>query len=120
MSKKILIINPGGFFVHTFPEEQTWIQKENFRASLLILYSYLKKQGIKSEVIDFEYEIGHPTNLEEINCFNHAVKDRLKHCNFDIAAISCYTSKSYLTTVAVANICKEINPHCTVVVGGNH
>ena len=39
---------------------------------------------------------------------------------FDIVGISCWTSLHYLAAVAVAEICKELNPEGTVVVGGYH
>ena len=54
-------------------------------------------------------------DLKELLC---SIYERFK---FDIAAISCYTSFTYLNSLEVANMIKHfINPSCYIIVGGFH
>src|SRR3989338_5383291 len=116
MTPKVLLIYPSALFA----PENDWGVDSTIQPQLIILYSYLKENGITADVLDLTIEIGRPKNLKEAEDFPFKVKKLLSQYSFDIVAISCFTSINYLASVLAARISKEINPHCKVVVGGYH
>ena len=75
---------------------------------------------VEVDVLDLEQELCRPDNDEGVTEFLKLARAALRSTGFDIVGISCWTSLHYLASVAVAEICKELNPQCTVVVGGYH
>ena len=115
MSNKTLLIYPACLY------DGGWIRDDrNYQPQLLVLYSYLKQQGMDVEVLEIDQEIGRVKDSENLNIFYERVKKLLSQYSFDIVGISCYVSACYLSTVMIAKICKELNKTCQVVVGGYH
>ncbi len=116
MNKKILLIYPGRWRSDIFVHE-----KRDFEPCLLLLYSYLKDHGMDHvDVLDLERELELPGNLEQLNQYIHNIRRLLRQFTFDIVGISCYSTMCYLTTIAVAKVCKELSKDCKIVVGGYH
>lgn len=120
MAKRTLIIYPGFLFNVSSHEARRWKQEETFSPSLHVLYSYLKQHNIEVDVLDFCREVGRPSNSAEREAFRIQAKNLLQKYNFDIVAISCFTTFDYISTIMVAEFCKELNPNCKIVVGGVH
>jgi anaerobic magnesium-protoporphyrin IX monomethyl ester cyclase len=112
-SKRLLIVYPSMYYYPTFMESV------DIKIPLLSLYSYIKPH-FEAEMIDLEKEIGRPGNKITIKRFENKVEKLLSERDFEIIGISCWTSLSFLSTLAVARIAKQVNPNCTVVVGGYH
>ena len=114
--KKILLVYPARLFA-----SEWGIDVWNLKPSLVNLFSYLvREKGLAVDVLDLEIELGNPGTKEGFDRFKSNVSHILKQKNFDIIAISCYLSTNYLSAKFAAHICKEINPQCTIVVGGHH
>ena len=115
MSQKVLLIYPACLY------DGGWVTTgRSYQPQLLILYSYLKERGMDVETLELDNEIGHPRNPNDLALFPHKVRKLLSQHSFDIVGISCYTSACYLSSLLVAEICKELNPRCQVAVGGYH
>lgn len=111
---KILIINPSRF------SDGSW--GPNANGHLFLLFSYLRSAcpDAEIEVLDLEHHLGRPRSAREAKEFLADAKIALAQSGFDIVAISCWTSAHYLSSVAVAGICKALCPESIVVVGGYH
>ena len=87
---------------------------------MIDLFSFLKYKKIGVEVLDLENEIGRPKTEEQVKEFEEKTTKLISQFDFDIAAISCWSSLNYLSSIMVARICKNVNSKSTVVVGGYH
>jgi len=89
---------------------------------LLYLASALEEKGYKVEIVDGiipEKEI----DREVENFFgidSEEMKGRIAKKDFDIVGISAQFTFQWENAVKTAQICKEINPDCTVIMGGAH
>ncbi len=95
------------------------MERVEIKTSQLLLASYLK-QFHDVEYADFEITIGRPNTPAQISRFERQVRSFLSERNFDLLAISCWTSLSYQATLKVARICRELYPNKPIVVGGYH
>jgi len=86
---------------------------------MLLLGSYLS-QFFPVTYADLEITIGRPTGNIQIKRFERRVREYLEKQEYDILAISCWTSLSYKATMSVARIAREIYPDRLIVVGGYH
>ena len=109
MNKKVLLIHPSALFA------SDWNFLREFRLQLLTLFSFLKENGIPVDVLDLEREIGLPGNFQEASQFKRKAKHLLSQYSFDIVAISCYGSTEFLSSLQVAQACKEINKNCKII-----
>ncbi|MFC1497975.1 B12-binding domain-containing radical SAM protein [Verrucomicrobiota bacterium] len=112
--KKTLLINPAPLYA------PTWGIQYTLKSYLFTLFSFLKTNNMQVDVLDLENEIGRPKNNKEAQEFEKKAFQILARQEFDIAAISCWTSLHYLGCIAIADMCKKINPDCTIVTGGYH
>jgi radical SAM superfamily enzyme YgiQ (UPF0313 family)/cyclophilin family peptidyl-prolyl cis-trans isomerase len=89
---------------------------------LFLLASYLAKHNrdVRTTVLDLTIELPTPTTATDARTFLHQAELLLAEQEIDIVGISCWTSQQYVSSVAIAEICKRINPGCVVVVGGHH
>ena len=110
---KVLIVYPSMYY---FPQ---YMERVDIKIPLLSLYSYIKPY-FDAEMIDLEKEVGRPGTKLTIKRFENKVEKIFSQKNFDVVGISCWTSLSYLSTLAIARIAKRVNPNCIVVVGGYH
>jgi radical SAM superfamily enzyme YgiQ (UPF0313 family) len=109
----ILLAYPSCYYL---PREQV---RAEIKTSQLLLASYLA-QSFPVEYADFEISIGRPTSEVQIRRFERKVRTYLDTRDFDILALSCWTSLSYKATLATAQIARELYPDCLIVVGGYH
>lgn len=110
---RILIAYPSSFYVpRTLP-------RFPLKTSLVLLASFLAR-FFTVEYADFEISVGRPDSPAKIRRFRRRVKDFLEKAEFDILALSCWTSLSYQATMAVAEIARDIHPDKLIVVGGYH
>lgn len=84
-----------------------------------MLGSYLSKE-VPITYMDFEIAIGRPNSPTQIKRFERKVREYFTHNEFDILGLSCWTSMSYLSTLTVASIYREMYPDKLIVVGGYH
>lgn len=109
----ILLLHPSSFY---YPVEQ---ERYEIKSSMLLLGSYLA-QFFPVTYGDFEITIGRPTGNIQIKRFERRVREYLEKQEYDILALSCWTSLSYKATISVAKIAREIHPDRLIVVGGYH
>ncbi len=115
MSPKVLLIYPGASY------RSYWaVTRRSTRSEMLVLYSYLRNHNVTIDVLDFDIEIGFCHGPEDDDEYRQRVKRLIRNQNFDIAAISCYSSACYQSTQMLAEICREVKKDCTIVVGGYH
>jgi len=116
MNKKarVLIIYPSAFF------SPQWGKVLSIKPHLIDLITFLNK-NFEVNVLDLEIEIGRPnsrgTGIED---FIRKARRLISGYSFDAVGISCWSSLNYLSTVAVAEVCKELNPKIPIIVGGHH
>jgi radical SAM superfamily enzyme YgiQ (UPF0313 family) len=109
----ILLLHPSCFF---YPP---WMERAELKTSLVWLASYLSRRfGVS--YADFEQQIGRPNSPTQIRRYERHVRRFLLSHEFDILAISCWTSLSYRATLSVARICRDLFPEKLIVVGGYH
>lgn len=111
---KLLLIYPSCLYA------PRWGEIRSVKPHMINLFSFLKAHKIKVEILDLENEIGRPETENQINKFKERTLKLISKFDFDIAAISCWSSLNYLSSILVADICKNINPESVVVVGGYH
>ena len=80
---------------------------------------------IEEEYLDLRIEVSTKYCPENIENYRKQLRDLLKNFyegfRFNIVAISCYTSFTYLNSIEVAWMIKNfINPQCYIIVGGFH
>jgi len=112
-SPSILILYPSCFY---YP---VWMERVEIKTSQLWLSSYLNR-FFPVTYADFEIEIGRPNSPTQVKRFERKARRFLENHDFDILAISCWTSLSYLATLTTARICRELYPDKLIVVGGYH
>jgi radical SAM superfamily enzyme YgiQ (UPF0313 family) len=93
--------------------------REQVKSSQLLLASYLSHH-FPVTYMDFELLIGRPESTIQVKRFARKAKAILADLNFDILALSCWTSLSYLATMTIARACCELYPDRMIVVGGYH
>jgi radical SAM superfamily enzyme YgiQ (UPF0313 family)/cyclophilin family peptidyl-prolyl cis-trans isomerase len=111
---KVLIVNPSRFY------SGNWGRGE--LSHLFVLYSYLRQHcpGVEVDILDLERDLGTPEDALSVQSFLRNARAALHASDFDIVGISCWTSLHYLSSIAIAGLCKELSPECKVVVGGYH
>lgn len=109
----ILVLYPSAF---NYPG---WLERVHVKTSQLMLCSYLA-QWYPVEYADLEVTIGRPNTPTQMRRFERKVREFFAQRQFDILAISCWTSLSYRATIAVAQLCRETHPNAVIVVGGYH
>ncbi|MHA1670462.1 MAG: B12-binding domain-containing radical SAM protein [Promethearchaeota archaeon] len=85
----------------------------------------LLKQEIQEEYIDLRLEDLPKFSYEAIEDYRKGLKDLLinmrNNVDFDVVAISCFSSIYYLNTLEIAYLIKQdIKQDCIIVVGGVH
>ncbi len=110
---RILILYPSCFY---YP---AWMERAEIKTPLLLLASYLQ-QYFPVEYADFEISVGRPNTSLQIRRFERKVREFLTTAEFDILALSCWTSLSYQAALKVARVCRELFPEKLIVVGGYH
>jgi radical SAM superfamily enzyme YgiQ (UPF0313 family) len=111
---KILLIYPSCLYA------PNWGKKDNLKAHMLHLFSFLKFNNIEVEVLDLENEIGRPENEDDVTRFREKSAVLISQYDFDTVGISCWSSLDYLSSTMIAEICRNINSKCITVVGGYH
>ena len=120
MTVKILYIQPT----------ESFGDKRFLTESFLRISNYLnsKKNELRCEVketyLDLRFEdlpVYSPETLKEFRLALKALlTDLYEEFSFNIAAIGCYTSFTFLSSIEVAWMVKKINPSCKIIVGGYH
>jgi radical SAM superfamily enzyme YgiQ (UPF0313 family) len=93
--------------------------KDEVKAGVFTLGSFMSRY-FPVKYVDLEIEIGRPETAPLIRRFERKVREFLEREEYDILALSCWTSLSYKATMAVARQSREIYPKRLVVVGGYH
>jgi hypothetical protein len=92
------------------------------KPELLALFSYLKRHGVDDvALLDLECEsLSFPRYQEELAGFIDACSNVVASYDYDIMAISCFSTYSYQSALMFARISRRIRPEALVVVGGWH
>jgi len=93
--------------------------REQVKSAQLTLASYISR-FFPVEYADFEHLIGRPQTAVQIRRFERQVREYLGKKDFDILAISCWTSLCYQATMMTARIARELYPKRLIIVGGYH
>lgn len=96
-----------------------YMSRLELKTSQLLLASYLARY-FPVEYADFEISIGRANSELQVKRYTRQVRKFLEEREFDILAISCWTSLSYQATLVTARICRELYPDRLIVVGGYH
>lgn len=113
--KTALLLYPSQFYC-VDPTTAPIIVKTQF----LKLLRHLRDQGAHVDIVDLELEFGRPNTNSECEQFLSAARKRIENKCYDFIGISCYTSMSYLSTIAVSKLARELYPKATIAVGGYH
>jgi len=95
------------------------MERVEVKASLVWLASYLE-QFCEVTYVDLELEIGRPNSATMRRRFERQVRHLLASAEYDLLAISCWTSLSYRASLEVARAAREIDSSTPIVVGGYH
>lgn len=115
-SPRVLLIYPSSLYSTTYADARVAAIKPGLQE----LRSYLKSRSVAITFLDLEIECGRPANDQERKVFLAKAKELLANIPFDLVGISCLFSYNYLSSLAVADICRDINQDSCIVVGGNH
>jgi len=128
MSAKILLIDPPFYRILDF-------YNRYFPFGLASIGTFLKKAGCEVDLYDADYNDSpkhmdysllpkfYPEYLASFQNQSHPVwvevKDTIARVCPDIVGISIWTTYA-ASAFHVAKLCKQVNPHCVVVMGGPH
>jgi radical SAM superfamily enzyme YgiQ (UPF0313 family) len=109
----ILVAYPSDFYY------VSGLDRVEIKTSQLLVASYLA-QFYPVTYADFEISIGRPNTPVQIRRFERRVRDYFVAHPADILALSCWASISYMATLTVARIFRELYPDKLIIVGGYH
>jgi uncharacterized Fe-S cluster-containing radical SAM superfamily protein len=113
LAPRILLVYPSSYYL---PRSTS---RDEVKAATFTLGSYLSR-FFPVKHVDLEIEIGRPETRVLIGRFERRVREFLEQEDYDILALSCWTSLSYQATMAVARQARAIHPKRLIVVGGYH
>jgi hypothetical protein len=90
------------------------------KTQFLKLLRCLRDHGARVDIVDLELELGRPRTSIECDKFLSLTRSRIAGKCYDFIGISCYTSMSFLSTVAVSKLARELYPTAIIAVGGYH
>src|SRR2546423_3093073 len=90
------------------------------KTQFLKLLGCLSEYGVNVDIVDLELEFGRPNTKRECDRFISLSRNRIAGKRYDFVGISCYTSMSYLSTVAISKLARELYPDAIIAVGGYH
>ena len=111
---KVLLVDPSRLY------GDRWIAGE--LQHLFALYSWVRARcpDVTIDVLDLERELSAPATHDQVAEFLRLARAALSTFDFDLVGISCWSSLHYLASLEIARLCKELNPDCSIVVGGYH
>ncbi len=110
---RVLFVYPSSFH---YPAH---LHREEVKSPLLALASYAAR-FFPVEYLDFELVVGRPDTDLQIKRFERRVGEELSKREFDVLAISCWTSLSFTATMSVAKVARRLFPDKLIIVGGYH
>ena len=111
--RRVLLLHPGSLY------GGDWAQIRIAKPSLVSLFSYLTYCGVPAEVLDLQVELGNP-KPDEAEGYLRQAEDLLAQREFDLLAVSCWSSLEYLASVELAGRVRASEPSIPIVVGGYH
>ena len=112
-SPSILLLYPSCLYY------ADWMERVQVKTSQVWLASYLNR-FFPVTYGDLEIELGRPNSRVQVRRFQRKVRQYLSDRQFDVLAISCWTSLSYQVSRIVAQACRELYPDTPIIVGGYH
>src|SRR5579883_935860 len=114
LQMKVLLVDPSRLY------GDRWIAGE--LQHLFALYSWVRARcpDVTIDVLDLERELSAPATHDQVAEFLRLARAALSTFDFDLVGISCWSSLHYLASLEIARLCKELNPDCSIVVGGYH
>lgn len=97
----------------------SWGRTIKIKPHLVYLYSVLS-DFFDVKILDLEAEFRIPLKESEVLDFKKKASSLILEHDFDILAISCYTSANYISSVYFAKKIKERFPNKLIIVGGYH
>jgi Radical SAM superfamily/B12 binding domain len=113
--RNALLLYPSQFYCPD-PATAPIVVKTQF----LKLLRCLRDHGARADIVDLELEFGRPTTSAECDKFLAMTRSRIAGKSYDFIGISCYSSMSYLSTLAVSRLARELYPTAIIAVGGYH
>ena len=110
---KVLLLYPGSLW------GGAWATRPVVKPELVSLYGFLRRHEIAVDVLDLEAELGNPAVGEQAEFLRRA-EALIAGREFDVAALSCWSSLQYSAAVAVAERVRRLRPAAVIVVGGYH
>jgi hypothetical protein len=110
-----LLVYPSQFYCAD-PTTPPIVVKTQF----LKLLQCLREHGACVDIVDLELELGRPRTSIECDEFLSLTRNRIAGKYYDFIGISCYTSMSYLSTVAISRLARQLYPTAIIAVGGYH
>ena len=111
--RRVLLLHPGSLY------GGDWAQIRIAKPSLVSLFSYLQYSGVPVEVLDLQVELGNP-KVDAVEEYLRRAEELLGQREFDLLAVSCWSSLEYLASVELAGRVRAAEPSVPIVVGGYH
>jgi radical SAM superfamily enzyme YgiQ (UPF0313 family) len=117
-TKRVLLIDPSE--IRWLGSSRAGSQPVN--ASLLALFSYLRQGGVADiQLLDLSLEpLRRPESDADLPTFEDAVVELLSDYEYDVAAISCFSTFQFQSALLVARASRRARPEALNVVGGWH
>jgi hypothetical protein len=96
-----------------------WAARPRVKPELVSIHTWLRKNGVDTEVLDLEVELGTCKEGEQA-LFLDKAEALLGGFSADIIAVSCWSSLQYSATLAVAELARRLHPDAVLAVGGYH
>ena len=110
---RVLLFHPG-----TLYGAESVVRKV-VKTTLVEFFSFLRAHDVDVEVLDLQAEFGNP-RPEAVDEYLRVGSDRLLSFDFDVLAVSCWSSHEYLASVEFAERVRAQRPDALIVVGGYH
>lgn len=109
---RLLLLYPGIF-------HGKWGRRVTVKPHLVYLYTALE-EFFDVRILDLEREFGAPADARAVRRFQAKALARIGEEDFEVLAVSCYTSASYLPSMGFAKAVRKTRPGAWIVVGGYH
>lgn len=112
-ARRVLLLHPGSLY------GGAWASPCTLKPALVSLFSFLRDHGVEVDVVDLQTELGNP-EPDTIPRYLGRGREMLDRRDFDLLAVSCWSSLEYLASVELAAHVRATRPQLPIVVGGYH
>ncbi len=111
---RVLLVFPGSLY------GGRWADGPRVKPELVQLFTELRREGFRAEVLDLEAELGNPQDDVARESYLQIGGALLAERQADLVVISCWSALQYTAAVAFAQRARDLWPDAVTAVCGHH